>query len=516
MPTMASRVVVIGAGPGGLAAAISLARAGLEVTLLERADVVGGKIHAREVGGVFIDAGPTVLTMPWVFEELFATTGARFEDYVTLAPLEVLARHAFADGTTLDLFADHRRSVEAIAELAGRAEARRFEEFSADARRIYQTVKTPFIESERPSLGSLVRNAGTLGLGALMRIDAHRTLHKALSKSLRDPRLVQLFARYATYVGASPFEAPATLNLISHVEALGVFRVKGGMRALAAGLERRAIELGVEVRTGAHVREVVVRNGRAVGALLDGGELVHARAVVSNTDVSAIADGSLGRQARPAVSETARPDRSLSAFTMALVGKPQGFALDHHNVFFSSDYEREFRELLVDRRVPNEPTVYLCASERAESNAERSQEKDDEPMFLVVNAPASGDEPARWTEAEKDRCTRATLTLLKKRGLELTISASVTETPLEWARRFPSTGGALYGARPRGLLSPFTRAGARSKIAGLYLAGGSVHPGPGVPMATLSGVLAADAILRDLHSTVPSPTAATNGITWMG
>ena len=507
----ARSALIVGAGPGGLAAAISLAQAGVEVTVLESAPAVGGKIHTQNVAGKQIDAGPTVLTMPWVFERLFASTGASFADYVSIAPLSVIARHVFSDGSRLDLFADEARTIDAIAAFAGHAEANRYRAFALDSKRIYETVKTPFIESERPTLGSLMRNAGTLGLGALVRVDAHRTLWRALSKKLRDPRLVQLFARYATYVGASPFEAPATLNLISHVEALGVHRVVGGMRALASGLERRATELGVAFRTGSHVDEISVRNGCVAGVRLRSGEELAASIVISNTDVSAIAEGNLGRAARSAVSTTPRVDRSLSAFTIALVASATGFELSHHNVFFSSDYQREFDELITGRRCPSEPTVYLCAHDRGDETASRGPE----PMLLVVNAPSTGDEPARWSETEKKRCEEATYGLLRKRGLQLSIVDSVVTTPVEWAAMFPATGGALYGSRPRKLLSPFLRAGSRSKIPGLYLAGGSVHPGPGVPMAALSGVMAAEAVLRDSASTGRSPTAGINGITSM-
>jgi 1-hydroxycarotenoid 3,4-desaturase len=502
-------VAVVGAGVGGLACSIDLAASGMAVTLLERAPTTGGKIRVIEVGGSKIDAGPTVLTMRWVFDDLFAAAGRALSDYARLEHADVLARHAWPDGGRLDLFADQERSIDAIAALCGRDEADRYRGFCDHARGIFQTVEGPFLKSQRPTVGSLLRQAGQMGFGVLARIDAHRTMWRALEATFRDPRLQQLFGRYATYCGSSPFSAPATLNLIAHVESLGVHRVHGGMRALAQGLERLARELGVTVRTSTEVAEVIVHAGRAAGVRLGSGEVIEADAVVSNGDLSALGGGMLGPAGARAVRPTDARSRSLSAITWAIAGRADGFPLVHHNVFFSSDYAAEFAALTRDRRVPEAPTAYLCALDRGDEATPQT----DERFSIIVNAPATGDAPLAWTDEERERCEGNLRATLRSCGLELSSRASVQTTPVEFHTLFPGTGGALYGPMATSSLSALSRQGSRTRIARLYVAGGSVHPGPGVPMAALSGRLAAESVKEDLASTGRSYPVATRGST---
>ncbi len=221
------RVVVIGAGIGGLAAAIELSACGLPVLVLERAEAVGGKMRQVVADGVGIDAGPTVLTLRGVFEALFARAGTTLEAALTLRPAERLARHAWRDGSRLDLFADIGRSADAVGVFAGRAAAQGYREFCARSARIFATLEPSFIAASRPSLPGLVARAGPRALAG---ISPFSTLWQALGAHFEDPRLRQLFGRYATYCGSSPFSAPATLMLVAHVEQSGVWMVEGGMQ----------------------------------------------------------------------------------------------------------------------------------------------------------------------------------------------------------------------------------------------------------------------------------------------
>ena len=507
------RAVIVGAGIGGLAAALDLAALGADVLVLERDAGPGGKARPIDVGGALVDAGPTVLTLRWVFEELFARAGAELGACVALEPMHVLARPAWPDGARLDLFADRARSAEAIASFAGDEEAARFVAFAEAAERTWAVAKRTFVLGQRPSLADLFRRARGLGLGALADVDAHRTLWTALGARLGDPRLRQLFARYATYCGASPFEAPATYALVAHVEAEGVWRVRGGISALARALEARARDLGVRFVYDAHVDEVLVGPDGAARGVRVGGERVAADAVVVNADVSALGSGLLGVAAARAAAPTRPKDRSLSAITWAMVARPRGWSLAHHNVAFSSDYRAEFDDLIARGRAPEAPTVYVCAQYRGDGVGDGDGARDAERALVVVNAPATGDERGRWDREEVERCERAMVTTLERCGLELQPRASVCTTPADWARRFPGTGGAIYGPRPRGALSGLSRAGARTRVRGLYTCGGSAHPGAGVPMVALSGRLAVEAIAADLASTGPSPRAATSGTT---
>ena len=500
-PRSTKPVVVVGAGVGGLATAIELAARGQEVTVCERAPAPGGKMREVAVDNARMDAGPTVFTMRWVFDELFALAGSSLAERVTLQPVEILARHAWEDGSRLDLFADRARSADAIAALAGPAESRSYLELCAEARAIYETLEGPYIRGPRPTnpLGLAVR-VGATGLGGLMHIRPYSTLWSAISKRFSDPRLRQLFGRYSTYCGSSPFLAPATLMLIAHVEQEGVWLIAGGMHRLALAMADLALGLGATVRYGSEVAQVLVERGRTSGVLLASGECLPARAVVFNGDPAALPEGLLGPQVRRAVAVTDRADRSLSALTWNLVARAEGFPLVRHTVFFSDDYTAEFDHIFGDGRVPAKPTVYLCAQDR-DDRGKRSDETP-ERLLCLVNAPPNGDRHP-YPPAEVERCANQTLSLLRRCGLQLDWEpqASLVTTPADFAGLFPATGGALYGRASHGWKASFERPGSRTRIPGLFLAGGGTHPGAGIPMAALSGRLAASCVLADLAST---------------
>ena len=241
------RIAVVGAGMGGLAAAVDLARAGLDVTVYERAAHPGGKMREVMAGTAAIDGGPTVFTMRWVFEGLFADAGAVLADRLDLQPANVLARHAWRAGGRLDLFADIDRSADAIGDFAGAEEARGYRAFCARSAGIYRTLVRPFIAAEQPSQAGLVQRVGLANLSALWRLAPFSTLWSALGDHFRDPRLRQLFGRYATYCGCSPWLAPATLMLVAHVEQDGVWLVRGGMARVAQALQALAERQGAGV-----------------------------------------------------------------------------------------------------------------------------------------------------------------------------------------------------------------------------------------------------------------------------
>jgi 1-hydroxycarotenoid 3,4-desaturase len=502
------RVVIIGAGIGGLAAAVELSARGFDVTLLERAQTPGGKMREVEAGGLHIDAGPTVFTMRWVFEDILATAGTSLDAELELEQAEIIARHAWDEDQRLDLFADLQRSAEAVAAFAGPEEGRRFLAFSDDARAIYRTLKGPFISGSRTNPIGLTRRVGPGGIGGLFNIKPFSTMWKALAGHFHDPRLRQLFGRYATYAGSSPYLAPATLMLIAHVEQEGVWLVRGGMHQLAVALARVAERSGATIRYGAEVAEVLTERGRARAVRLAGsGERIDADAIVLNADISAPGTGLLGSQVQRAVPPTAPADRSLSAMTWNLAAKTSGFPLLRHSVFFSSNYPAEFDDIFVHRRLPREPTVYICAQDRgarcgSDAAGPAPQPEGLERLLLLVNAPAIGD-THQFHQHEIEQCEARTFSLLKRCGLHLEYrpEAMRITTPTEFERLFPATGGALYGRASHGWKASFSRPGSRSKVPGLYLAGGSTHPGAGVPMAALSGRQAAASLVADLAST---------------
>ncbi len=491
---------MIGAGVAGLAAAIDLACAGFDVRVLERGQAPGGKIRRLTVQGSSMDAGPSVFTLRSVFEQLFEDAGDSLAGRLTLAPAQILARHAWGAEQRLDLFADADASAAAIGTFAGRREADGFRRFAAQARRIYATLDHTFMRAPRPSLAQLVRRIGWRRAADLWNIQPFATLWRSTGRYFRDPRLRQLFGRYATYCGSSPFASPATLMLVSHVEQAGVWYVEGGMHELAAQLAALAQRKGARLQYGCEVSRLDVAGGRVTGLETTDGGRIEVDAVVCNADTNALATGLFGDPARRAVAPTSRAVRSLSAVTWNLLARTDGFELAHHSVFFSPDYRAEFDDIFRRRRLPAAPTVYVCAEDRRDATAPPPGRK--ERLFCLVNAPPDGD-THQFDKSEIESCQTRMFQFLASCGLTVHASpeATVTTTPSDFHRLFPATGGALYGPASHGWMASFKRAGSRSAIQGLYLAGGSSHPGPGVPMAAISGRLAAACIGRDHAST---------------
>lgn len=475
--------IVIGGGVGGLAASINMARAGVRVRLFERGPTVGGKLREVDVGGQKVLAGPSVFTMKWVFDELF---DGRLADWVTLAPVDPLCRHFFPDGAQLDLYTDEARSRDAIERFAGRRDADGYLRYRKHAAKIFDIVRGPFMENAVPSIFDFM---SPRALWQMTQIDGMRSLWRALEEHFADPRLRQLFGRYATYNGSSPYHAPATLSVIMHVEnAYGIFAVEGGIVRLAEALRRRAESLGVEIATGAEVDEIVVEpTGGPLSTTLrargvrSGGSVAWADCVIANCDVADALDRLLAHAppARKLGRKYADEELSLSAYVLLAVGPEAPLPLVHHNVFFSRDYQREFDELVVQRRPPEEPTVYVCAEAPGRH-------------FMLTNAPPLDDKgrAVDWT-LEASRCRARLDAVLARHGWTHTPTATHELTPADVAARFPSSRGAIYGLASNSRMAAFKRpANTMPGIAGLYFCGGTVHPGAGLPMVVLSAKIA--------------------------
>ncbi|OYY05095.1 MAG: CrtD protein [Acidocella sp. 35-58-6] len=478
------KIIVIGAGIGGLVAAMQLAHAGLDVTVCESAASAGGKLREITVDGAAIDAGPTVFTLRPIFDAIFAAIGEQLDHHINLEPLDCLARHVWEDGARLDLFADTERNAAAISAFAGLAAAQAYRKFARRSAEIFATLDASFMQRPQPGLLGLLQHAAPAhGLG-LLRLAPFTSLWDELGRYFSNPKLRQLFARYATYCGCSPYDAPATLMLVAHAEQRGVWRIKGGMYRLAEAVVRLAEARGAVFRFNAPVAEVTSHHGRASGVKLHSGELLVADAVIANADLAALSAGYFGDVAKSAASGlTKGAKRSLSAVTWAMKGKASGLDLAHHNVFFANDYSAEFAAVKAGT-LPDDPTIYICAPTET-------------AFFCLINAPASGDQ-SRPSGLEEEQCLNVMLAKLQRCGLRLEPSAMIRTGPQMFNHLFPASGGALYGRALTGWRDSFRRPGSTTKLPGLYLAGGAIHPGPGLPMAAMSGSLAATQILQDL------------------
>ncbi|MGQ9831610.1 MAG: 1-hydroxycarotenoid 3,4-desaturase CrtD [Thermochromatium sp.] len=494
------RVIVIGAGIGGLVAAIQLAARGLQVRVFERAEAPGGKMREVAVGPHRIDAGPTVFTMRWIFEEIFEAAGTRLDEQLELEPLSIIARHAWSEQERLDLHADHERSVEAIGEFAGTHEARGYRAFIKQARAIYKTLDPTFIRASRPSLLGLMGRCGLSGLATLSGARPYSSLWDTLGTYFRDERLRQLFGRYSTYCGSSPFMAPAILMLIAHVEQEGVWSVVGGIHRVAQVLAQLAERLGATIEYGREVTQILTGPSGVRGVQLADGDLTLAEAIVVNADPAALTTGRFGVEVCHALPPLDPKRRSLSALTWCLSAETEGFPLARHNVFFGRDYASEFDDIFGQGRLPRDGTVYLCAQDRGTDG--NGAPDGPERLFLLLNAPPQGDRGV-FHATEIEQCEQQVFSRLEHCGLRVRRDPErmVLTTPVEFERLFPATGGALYGQVTHGLKASFSRPTSRTKIPGLYLAGGGTHPGAGIPMAAMSGRLAAEALLADRRLT---------------
>lgn len=495
--------VVIGAGMGGLGAAIRLVAGGCRVTVIEAADHPGGKARARPTSGGPAAMGPTVLTLRTEVDELFRLCGTTTEAEVALTRLPRLARHWWPGSGPLDLFPEVEANIDAIRAFAGSAEAEGFARFDTATRALYQAFEAPVMRAPKPDLAAIAR--ATLRQPALWpALLPGMTLDRWLQRFFRDPRIRQLFGRYATYVGGRPAHTPAVLSLVWQAEAQGVWAARDGLHSVADALARAAERLGVRFHYATKAHRITRQSGRVSLVETDQGHHA-ADIVVFNGDPRALSEGLLGDAAQ---SVLPRPPGkpSLSAWVWSFAATPEGPRapdLIHHNLFFTADPQAEFGPI-GQGLMPQSPTLYLNGQDREVGDTPAT-----ERFQIIMNAPANQpDQP------DEDRsCHDRTFPALAQMGLTFTPppGPEALTRPRDLAQRFPASLGSIYGASPEGALAAFQRPVARTALPGLYLAGGGVHPGAGVPMALLSGKQAALQALQDLTSASPSARTAMPG-----
>jgi phytoene desaturase len=486
-------VVVIGAGVGGLSAAIHLAAAGERVVVFEQNAQVGGKMGEICESGYRWDTGPSLITMRDVFEDLFHYAGKKLEDYIHLQPIKPLGRFFYSNGPILDVTHDVPSMFEQIRQIAPN-DISGYSAFLSYVSRLYQIVGPVFIFNEPPSLNTMLR----VSPWEALRFDGFRSMSEAIRSFVHSVEIRQLLERFATYVGSNPFRTPATLNVIAHVELnQGVWYPRTGIFAIARAMKALAQELGIEIYTKTRVDRIVIKDGHVVGVQLIDGEKIPASAVVANLDVALVHRNLLASESWSAAlaKKIERAERSCSAFVMLLGVNKEHTELAHHNTFFSSDYAREFRDIFERGIPPQDPTIYVSISSKSDP---QDAPAGSENWFVQVNVPALN-QHWDWSLRAEDYADLI-LRNLAARGFDIQRNFIIREliTPQDIADRTGAWRGALYGASSNNRWAAFRRIHNRSgKVKGLYFAGGTTHPGGGVPMAALSGRIAGRMFLED-------------------
>lgn len=480
-------VPVIGAGLGGLSAAIHLKARGYETEIFERNAHTGGKMSEWQVDGYRFDTGPSLLTMPEVIDELFAAAGKDRRDYLEFTPVAPVCRYFWPDGSMLDASTDMDEMIAAIAKISPR-DAANYPAFMSYCQRIHDLTAEIFLHTPIHEWRKVMKKKFLPALFNLHRIDPLRNMHNGVRRFFSDPRIVQLFDRFATYNGSSPYLAPATLNIIPYVEhGLGGYYIRGGMYQLAEALTRLATEMGIRIHTNTEVTQIIVRDKHVKGLVVNG-EFINSSQIVCNGDVVTSFDKLIAGYPRKKA-KLNRLEPSLSGMVFMWGVERESSQLAHHNIFFSDDYKKEFQHIFEERRAPDDPTVYVAITARTDATHAPAG---CENWFVLLNMPYL--QPGQDWPAMVEKMREAVISKLLKSGIDLRgkISREKILTPEDFYQLYGSNRGSIYGISSNGKSNAFLRPANRSRdIEGMYFAGGSTHPGGGIPLVLLSGKMTA-------------------------
>lgn len=485
-------IAIIGAGIGGLSAASLLSHAGHRVTVFEKNGQPGGKMNRHTAAGFRFDTGPSLLTMPHVAEELFERCGASLSNYVSIEPLDLLCRYIYPDGTVFNCYQDATKTAGEIEKFAPQDVAHYYA-FLEYAETLFNRTKQSFLENPLYDWSDL----SALNFTDIFKIDTLQTVAGRVDKQFQSPYMRQFFKRFATYNGSSPFRAPATLNVIPHVElSMGGYYIKGGIYKLARGLEHLAKENGASINYNCEINKISIDDGRATGVIADGNKFT-TDIVLSNCDATVTYENLLTDAHIPFYKQKklAQVEPSCSGFVLLLGIDKQYEQLGHHTILFSKDYEREFDAIFNRNVMPDDPTIYVANT--SAKNPEHAISGGSN-LFVLVNAPYLSTH-WNWKEKEK-KYANFVIKELESRGLKDLRDSIVCRhhiTPLDFQNRYYSNKGSIYGTSSNSKTAAFLRPKNKSRhIDGLYLAGGSTHPGGGIPLVMLSAFNAVALIER--------------------
>lgn len=485
-------VGIVGSGIAGLAAAVRLRAAGYRVRVYEAASGPGGKLGEMHLNGFRFDTGPSLFTRPDLVDELFITAGENPRDHFHYRQLDPVCHYFYADGKRFHAPADPEALAWEMERQLGEPAAH-IRSMQRRGAYLYHITAPVFLESSLHSLRTYLRPSGLRGIANLPFIGTMRSMNSENSRRFRTPHARQFYNRFATYNGSDPHRAPATLNVIPHLEsAMGAWYPEGGMRSIPMAVYELALRLGVEFQFNTRVERIVLDDtGKRVRALqLGNGETKPVDVVLSNADVFPTYKRLLPDVPAPAKVENVDSSSSAVIFYWGIRKSfPQ---LGVHNIFFSSDYQKEFGEIWSDQTAPSDPTIYINITSKCDpADAPEGMEN----WFVMVNVPAN-----RGQDWERIR-HQLRETILRRLSRELgediaaLIAAEEFLDPPRIEERTGSYRGALYGSSSNKMLAAFFRqTNFSSRIRGLYFAGGSVHPGGGIPLCLLGARIAASLI----------------------
>lgn len=483
------KAIIIGAGIAGIATAIRLAVKRYAVEVFEANAYPGGKLSQIDQDGYRFDAGPSLFTMPQYVDELFTLAGKNPADYFQYQKLDVVCKYYYPDGTRLSAFADTQQFAAEITAKTGEP-AVSVVKYLANSADIYNITNHVFLERSLHRLQTFLRWDTLRSAFKFPQIDAFRTMHKANEGYFKDPRMVQFFDRYATYNGSNPYQAPATLNVIPHLEHhFGAYFPTGGMYSITQSLVKLAEELGVKFCYHTRVDEVVVINNTAKGIRAKGENII-ADIVVSNMDVWFTYKQLLQKHPALHPKKTLSQERSSSALIFYWGIKKSFAELDLHNIFFSADYKAEFNHMWQQQDIYHDPTVYLNISSKLQAG---DAPANCENWFVMINVPANNGQD--WDQLIAVARQNILKKLSKELGEDITkliVNESILD-PRSIESKTSSYKGSIYGTSSNSQFAAFLRhANNSSKVNGLYFCGGSVHPGGGIPLCLLSAKIVSE------------------------
>ena len=493
-----ANIAIIGAGIGGMSAGARLAKAGHQVTIYENSDRSGGKCRTEWFGDYAFDTGPSLLTLPAVYRDLFLKTGKRIEHVLNIKPVDPAFNYHFSDGSSV-LFPNlsNPNTYNEIEKSYGLVASNQWKELIDRAERMWEVSREPFIESELNSIFSLLKRKNLLR--DIKEIAPFTSLRKLSEKLKLDPHLQMIVDRYATYTGSDPRSAPAVLLTIAFVEStFGAWHIEGGVGQLSTALEQRCSDLGVKLKFNTLVSQILVNNNHATGIKTSDGKEFKADLVVANSDAEYIYNKLLANNVNAARSERRKlkfATKSLSGFSLLLGldnSKGKAVPIDHHNVYFPNNYDAEFDDVFTKQIPVQDPTIYICAPK----DPHMTKGENKEAWFVLVNAPRHQvDGGWDWREGGAEYGQKI---IKKLDDLGLNVSSRLDfmkyRTPADLENYAMAPGGSIYGSSSNSAASAFLRTKNRSKIKGLFCVGGSSHPGGGLPLVGISAEIVANAI----------------------